>query len=261
LYGGTLSFGSSTVPYTHVSDSLLLTLSPSLPAGALYDVKWQAPSGNALLYQGWLADFADVPQADTFHDYIESVFRAGIAAGCGGGNYCPVDSVTRAQMAVFLIKAKHGSSYVPPHCSGVFPDVPCPGQFTDWVERLAVEGVTAGCGGGNYCPDDIVTRRQMSVFLLKTHDGSSYQPPNCVGVFGDVPCTPGIGYADWIEELYSRGVTGGCQLSPLLYCPASPNNRGQMAVFLTKTFGLAFSGPWFDPYTLPPSGVGQPRAN
>ncbi|MBK9208875.1 MAG: hypothetical protein IPL71_11490 [Anaerolineales bacterium] len=29
----------------------------------------------------------------------------GITAGSGGGNYCPGDSVTRAQMAVFLVKA------------------------------------------------------------------------------------------------------------------------------------------------------------
>jgi hypothetical protein len=33
-------------------------------------------------------------------------------------------------------------------------------------------------------------------------------------------------------------VTGGCQVSPPLYCPASPVNRGQMATFLVKTFSL-----------------------
>jgi hypothetical protein len=44
--------------------------------------------------------------------------------------------------------------------------------------------------------------------------------------------------ADWIEDLYARGVTGGCSASPLLYCPGSPTTRGQMAVFLVKTFNL-----------------------
>jgi hypothetical protein len=33
-------------------------------------------------------------------------------------------------------------------------------------------------------------------------------------------------------------VTGGCQASPLLYCPGNTVTRGQMAVFLTKTFSL-----------------------
>jgi len=76
--------------------------------------------------------------------------------------------VTRAQMAVFLLKAEHGPSYMPPACSGVFGDVPCPSLFADWVEKLAAEGVTAGCGNGNYCPDTPVTRAQMAVFLTKT---------------------------------------------------------------------------------------------
>jgi hypothetical protein len=57
-------------------------------------------------------------------------------------------------------------------------------------------------------------------------------------VFEDVPCTPGVGFPDWIEQLFADGVTGGCSVSPPLYCPASPNTRGQMAVFLVKNFGL-----------------------
>jgi hypothetical protein len=34
------------------------------------------------------------------------------------------------------------------------------------------------------------------------------------------------------------GITGGCGTSPLRYCPTDPNTRGQMAVFLVKTFNL-----------------------
>jgi hypothetical protein len=142
-------------------------------------------------------------------------------------------------MAVFLLKAKHGSAFTPPACvpPGIFPDVPCPGQFTDWIEQLFAEGITGGCAGGNYCPNDAVTRQQMAVFLLKAHDGSTYDPPDCVGIFDDVPCTPGTGFSDWIEELSNRNITGGCSTPPPpLYCPTNPNTRGQMAVFLTKTF-------------------------
>jgi hypothetical protein len=139
-------------------------------------------------------------------------------------------------MSVFLLKAAHGSSYAPPTCKGAFPDVPCPSLFADWIEQLAAEGVTAGCGGGLYCPDGSVTRRQMAVFLLKTKEGSGYAPPPAVGIFGDVP--PDDAFAPWIEELYNRGITGGCQASPLLYCPAAASTRGQMAVFLVKTFSF-----------------------
>ncbi len=212
---------------------------PVLSPGTLYDVTVANPSSLAgTLSAGYLADFTDVPQANIFHDDVEKVFRAGITAGCGGGAYCVADSVTRGQMAVFLLKAEHGSSYVPPACTGIFDDVACPGNpFADWIEQLSAEGITAGCGGDNYCPDNPVRRDQMAVFLLKTENGSSYVPPACAGVFEDVDC-PGNPFADWIEQLYADGITGGCSTTPLLYCPSSSNTRGQMATFLVRTFTL-----------------------
>ncbi len=210
---------------------------PALLPGTLNDVVVMNPSSlAATLADGWMADFSDVPQASIFHADVEKVFRNGITAGCGGGNYCVASAVTRGQMAVFLLKAEHGSAYTPPDCTGIFADVPCPGPFTNWIEQLSAENVTAGCGGGNYCPDNAVTRAQMAVFLLKTLLGSAYVPPTAVGVFGDVPV--GDFAADFIEDLYGRAITGGCQTSPLLYCPSSAVTRGQMAVFLVKTFGL-----------------------
>ena len=76
----------------------------------------------------------------------------------------------------------------------------------------------------------------MAVFLLKTRNGATYAPPPPVGVFGDVPVSDP--FAPWIEDLYGYGITGGCSVSPLLYCPASSVNRGQMSAFLVKTFDL-----------------------
>jgi hypothetical protein len=76
----------------------------------------------------------------------------------------------------------------------------------------------------------------MAAFLLRTEHGTGYAPPACGGVFGDVTC-PSL-FADWIEQLYTEGITGGCSTSPLLYCPGNSNTRGQMATFLVKTFGL-----------------------
>jgi len=183
---------------------------------------------------GWFADFLDVPQADPFHDAIEELVRRGITAGCGAGNFCSTSSVTRAQVAVFLLRAEHGRDWVPPPCRGLFADVPCPSPFADWVERLADEGIAGGCGGGNYCPNDAVRRDQMAPLLLKTEHGPGYAPPACAGVFSDVPC-PSL-FADWIEQLVTESVTAGCGGGN--YCPDSPNTRGQMAVFLTKTFSL-----------------------
>ncbi|MGH7477751.1 MAG: S-layer homology domain-containing protein, partial [Longimicrobiales bacterium] len=185
------------------------------------------------------ASFTDVPETNLFYSWIETLLHARVTGGCAAGQYCPAAPNTRAQMAVFLLKAFEGDAYVPPACTGVFGDVPCPSLFADWIEDLASRGVTAGCGGGNYCPNSSVSRDQMAVFLLKTLEGPGYAPPACTGVFGDVPC-PSL-FANWIEDLVARGITAGCGGGN--YCPANPVSRDQMAVFLSKTFGLTLYGP------------------
>lgn len=48
-----------------------------------------------------------------------------------------------------------------------FGDVPPSSLQFQFVEALFQSGITAGCGGSNFCPDDPVTRGQMAVFLAK----------------------------------------------------------------------------------------------
>jgi hypothetical protein len=76
----------------------------------------------------------------------------------------------------------------------------------------------------------------MAVLRLKAKHGSSYAPPDCTppGIFLDVPC-PST-FANWIEELDNENIAAGCGGGGL--CPGNPNNRGQMAVFITKAFHL-----------------------
>jgi len=80
-------------------------------------------------------------------------------------------------MAVFLLRTAEGLSYSPPSCVlPSFNDVPCSSGFAKWVDELARRGITAGCGGGNYCPDNPVTRGQMAVFLSTTFGLTLYGP-------------------------------------------------------------------------------------
>jgi len=112
--------------------------------------------------------FSDVPCPSQFADWIEAMASEGITGGCGGGNFCPLDTVRRDQMAPFLLKAIHGPAYVPPRCAGIFVDVVCPSLFADWIEQLKAENVTSGCGNGTaYCPANPNTRGQMATFLVK----------------------------------------------------------------------------------------------
>ena len=55
----------------------------------------------------------------------------------------------------------------PPPATATFQDVPTSDPAFQFIEAIFASGVTAGCGGGNYCPDRFITRRQMAVFLAK----------------------------------------------------------------------------------------------
>ena len=183
--------------------------------------------------------FNDVPVTHWAWDYIERLYAANITGGCGSSPriYCPEKPVTRAQMAIFIERGMNGSAFTPPPASGsVFGDVAASYWAAAWIEQLAADNITGGCGAGNYCPDNPVTRAQMAVFLLKAMHGSSYLPP-AVGDnsgFADVPNS--YWAAAWIKQLAAEGITGGCGAGN--YCPDRPVTRAQMAVFLVKAFGL-----------------------
>jgi glucose/arabinose dehydrogenase len=241
-YESVVRWNGSDRPTTFVSSSQLTAQISAIDIDAAATASVQVftppPGGGLSNAQTFTVDltFLDVPTSHFAYAYVQAVFNAGVTAGCGARMYCPDASVTRAQMAVFLLKASQGSGYVPPACEGVFDDVPCPSLFADWIEDVAARGITGGCNVSPplYCPDAAVTRAQMAPFLLKTEHGSGYLPPACAGVFGDVPC-PSL-FADWIEQLVTENITAGCGGGD--YCPADPVTRAQMAVFLTKTFGL-----------------------
>jgi hypothetical protein len=119
---------------------------------------------------GGTTGFGDVPPDYWAAAFIKQLAAEGITTGCGNGNYCPEHPVTRAQMAVFLLRSKHGASYSPPGV-GVgtgFGDVPSDYWAATWIKQLVTEVITTGCGSGNYCPEDPVTRAQMAVFLVRT---------------------------------------------------------------------------------------------
>ena len=213
-------------PAPHWDATMLETLSAGSPK------TWTLHIGDS---------FADVPDSHLFYAFIETIFHKGVTGGCGGTNYCPGNAALRKQMAVFLLKARYGAAYVPPAAVGIFGDVAPADPFAAWIEDLYNRGITGGCSVSplNYCPESTVLRQQMAVFLLKTLEGAGYEPPECEGIFDDVPC-PST-FADWIEELAGREITGGCGGDN--FCPASPNTRGQMAVFLTKAFRLLLYAP------------------
>jgi hypothetical protein len=236
--GSTVKFGSVTAtPVTVVGSGTINTVAPAnLPPGTMNSVSVTSPGhGTSSQAQGWFSNFSDVSGGPYYND-IRKLIINGVSGGCSGGRYCPGDGTTRAQMAVFLLKAKYGSFYYPaPATGGIFTDIQG-NPLAAWIEHLFAYQITAGCNPTMYCPDQVVTRAQMAVFLLKTKYGFGYVPPAPQGIFSDVDRNDP--FAPWIEALYAEGVTGGCATGPLRYCPNDPVTREQMATFLVKTFGL-----------------------
>jgi hypothetical protein len=214
-------------------------MTPPLSPGTINDVVVANADGSAgTLKMAFVADFLDVPLFHQFHEFVTRLVSNGITVGQGSGLYGPNNPTLRQQMAVFLVRAKHGLCFVPPPCTtAMFTDVPCSSGFAPWINQLVTEGVTGGCGDGTtYCPTDPVKRQQMATLLLRTLEGTGYTPPACTAAtFTDVPCSNP--FAPWIYELVNRQITGGCGGGN--YCPGDPASRGQMAVFVDKTFNLA----------------------
>jgi hypothetical protein len=112
--------------------------------------------------------FGDVPASDPFCRWIEEAVRRGAVADCGGGNYCPNNPMTREAMSLFMLKILDPALNPPACTTPLFADVPASNPFCRWIEELARRGVVTGCGGGNYCPTNPVTREQMAVFISVT---------------------------------------------------------------------------------------------
>jgi Matrixin/S-layer homology domain len=113
-----------------------------------------------------------------------------------------------------------------------FLDVPLTHPYYTYIEKLAQRGITSGCGGGYYCPDQPVSRDQMAVFIERAL-GLFNPPPPSGQRFLDVP--PSFWAYSFIADFSNRGITAGCTSNT--YCPAGLVTREQMAVFMERATG------------------------
>ena len=113
--------------------------------------------------------FADVQPASPFYGWVERLYEQEITGGCSTIPllFCPNAPVTRASMAVFVVKAKGLLPLDNP--TPTFADVPLGAFAYGHIERMHEQNITGGCLTNplRYCPNDSVTRGQMAVFLIR----------------------------------------------------------------------------------------------
>lgn len=114
---------------------------------------------SAVAYNAYFDDIAD----DGFAPFINRMKELGITSGCGPTSYCPNTNLTRKEMAVYIIMAmgETGSAVA---YNAYFSDIADDG-YAPFINRMKELNITAGCGGGMYCPDATLTRAEMAVFL------------------------------------------------------------------------------------------------
>lgn len=145
--------------------------------------------------------FADVPHTYCLAGWIEQLKNDNITTGCAKANppekpkpdYCPFRPVTRWEMAVFLarvVATKLGETPIPAwgwangdyyDCQtggiSLFADVPVADNGCKFIHYIYSKAITRGCQGKNeplrYCPDHLIPREQMAIFLVKAS--------NCIG--------------------------------------------------------------------------------
>jgi hypothetical protein len=127
----------------------------------------------AFIIRAWNQSPSSAPFNEYFNDilndfsspYINKMWELEITSGCGTRLYCPDNSLTRAEMAVFIIRALNE---IPSAVSynAYFDDIP-DDFFTPFINRIRELGITLGCGTRTYCPGNYVTREQMAVFLTR----------------------------------------------------------------------------------------------
>jgi hypothetical protein len=179
--------------------------------------------------------FPDVPPDHWAWRFIEAIYAAGLTAGYPDGTYGPDNSVTRAEMSVFLKKGIHGSAYTPPTPDGSHPFSDIAGHWAQaWIEEVYDEGMTSGYPDGTYRPENRVTRAEMAIFLLKAMHGSTYTPPAPSG--GSFTDVAGHWAEAWIEQLKEEQITSGYPDGT--YRPENNVTRAEMAVFLVRAFSL-----------------------
>ena len=163
---------------------------------------------------------------------IEQISRWGITLGCGNGDFCPGDPITRSQMAAFLHRAVTRRSGEPaPASEATLTDVDQDAWYRPYAQWAAAAGVVRA-PEGMFDPGGEVTRADMAEMLTAAFDHIT-PPAEAQGIFTDMANQPD-GVVRAAEALRAAGITEGCSDHPLRYCPDQPVTRAQMASFFHR---------------------------
>jgi len=175
--------------------------------------------------------FTDI--SDSVHESdINAIAELRITFGCNPPEntlFCPLNSVTRGQMAAFLNRALA----LPATTQDFFTDDET-SIFENDINRLvSVAGTDLWCASGRYCPNEFITRAEMALFLQRAIDLQATEEVS----FDDAVGNP---YEAEINILGDTGISKGCNPPTNdRFCPARTVLRQEMASFLIRAVTFA----------------------
>lgn len=193
---------------------------------------------KALVGTSCTPPFPDVACNHWAINYIRAIKDAGITTGYPDGTFRPEDTVTRAQMATFIIRAIEGepTSYNP---NPYFADVSPTHWAFKYVQRVRERNIAQGYPGTNlYGPEDEVTREQMAKMLIMglVSQGRISEPPSDYCLSGSP--FPDVEQDRWscrfIKRLKELGITTGYPDGT--FRPENAVKRSEMAAFIYRAF-------------------------
>jgi hypothetical protein len=115
--------------------------------------------------------FVDVPANHPSYADIETIYWHRVTVGCLASplTYCVSGTVSRAEMAVFIERAKRGAGFTGTATGAQFVDVPAAHWAGGFIEQLFTDGITAGCATSPslFCPDNKVTRAGSTNYHIR----------------------------------------------------------------------------------------------
>ena len=174
--------------------------------------------------QRWLLhvgdSFTDVPRANGFYRFVETLLHHGVTGGCPATTYCPASSTTREQMAVFVLVAKEGAGL---RAAGL--------RAAQRLRRRSRDAAPSAAGSRSWpagassaaAAAATTARRpghaRADGGLRAAHAGPGAQPARLRARRCSPTCPASSPFCRWIEELARRGVVSGCGGGN--YCPTA----------------------------------------
>lgn len=195
------------------------------------------PSGALAIADGAKPRFADVPRHQQFYSHIMWLADQGITTGDKNGNFRPLGSTSRSDMAAFLYRYSGSPAYTP-RGAEPFADVNKNTKFYKEIRWMHSQGLTTGVrnpngGKPSYVPNAAITREAMAAFFYRMSGTRGYVPKGKEPLV-DVNRTSKF-YRE-IRWMYDNGITTGINMGggKHRYNEYGQTNRDAFAAFLLR---------------------------